>query len=86
MRTSSFRLRANCTGGNLIMDTTVFIEYLPSHKQWVLSTHIEDTASNLSLTFNSMACCLVGLGTVDCRVFGLGILEYVEMPLPHKTN
>jgi MFS family permease len=24
-------------GGNLIMDTTVFIEYLPSHKQWVLS-------------------------------------------------
>jgi MFS family permease len=25
-------------GGNLIMDTTVFIEYLPSHKQWVLST------------------------------------------------
>jgi MFS family permease len=30
-------------GGNLIMDTTVFIEYLPSHKQWVLSTHIEVT-------------------------------------------
>jgi MFS family permease len=25
-------------GGNLIMDTTVFIEYLPSKKQWVLST------------------------------------------------
>lgn len=25
-------------GGNLIMDTTVFIEYLPSNKQWVLST------------------------------------------------
>jgi len=24
-------------GGNLIMDTTVFIEYLPSNKQWVLS-------------------------------------------------
>lgn len=26
-------------GGNLIMDTTVFIEYLPSNKQWVLSKH-----------------------------------------------
>ena len=25
-------------GGNLVMDTTVFIEYLPSNKQWVLST------------------------------------------------
>ncbi|KAG4435443.1 hypothetical protein IFR05_009085 [Cadophora sp. M221] len=24
-------------GGNLIMDTTVFIEYLPSNKQWVLT-------------------------------------------------
>lgn len=24
-------------GGNLVMDTTVFIEYLPSKKQWVLS-------------------------------------------------
>lgn len=24
-------------GGNLIMDTTVFLEYLPSNKQWVLS-------------------------------------------------
>jgi MFS family permease len=24
-------------GGNLIMDTTVFIEFLPSNKQWVLS-------------------------------------------------
>lgn len=24
-------------GGNLIMDTTVFIEYLPSDKQWVLT-------------------------------------------------
>lgn len=24
-------------GGNIIMDTTVFIEYLPSNKQWVLS-------------------------------------------------
>lgn len=24
-------------GGNLVMDTTVFIEYLPSNKQWVLS-------------------------------------------------
>ena len=28
-------------GGNLILDTTVFIEYLPSRKQWVLSTHLE---------------------------------------------
>jgi MFS family permease len=26
-------------GGNLIMDTTVFIEYLPSNKQWVLSMY-----------------------------------------------
>lgn len=24
-------------GGNLILDTTVFIEYLPSNKQWVLT-------------------------------------------------
>lgn len=24
-------------GGNLILDTTVFLEYLPSHKQWVLT-------------------------------------------------
>jgi MFS family permease len=24
-------------GGNLILDTTVFLEYLPSNKQWVLS-------------------------------------------------
>lgn len=24
-------------GGNLIMDTTVFLEYLPSEKQWVLT-------------------------------------------------
>lgn len=24
-------------GGNLILDTTVFIEYLPSSKQWVLT-------------------------------------------------
>jgi MFS family permease len=24
-------------GGNLILDTTVFLEYLPSDKQWVLS-------------------------------------------------
>ena len=24
-------------GGNLIMDTTVFLEYLPSSKQWVLT-------------------------------------------------
>lgn len=26
-------------GGNLVMDTTVFIEYLPSKKQWVLSQY-----------------------------------------------
>ena len=24
-------------GGNLIMDTTVFLEYLPGNKQWVLT-------------------------------------------------
>jgi MFS family permease len=24
-------------GGNLILDTTVFLEYLPSHKQWVIT-------------------------------------------------
>jgi len=24
-------------GGNLVLDTTVFLEYLPSDKQWVLS-------------------------------------------------
>ena len=24
-------------GGNLVLDTTVFLEYLPSNKQWVLS-------------------------------------------------
>ena len=24
-------------GGNLILDTTVFLEYLPSQKQWVLT-------------------------------------------------
>lgn len=24
-------------GGNLILNTTVFLEYLPSNKQWVLS-------------------------------------------------
>lgn len=24
-------------GGNLVMDTTVFLEYLPSHKQWLLT-------------------------------------------------
>ena len=24
-------------GGNLIMDTTVFLEYLPSHKQWLVT-------------------------------------------------
>lgn len=68
------------------MDTTVFIEYLPSHKQWVLSTHIDDTASNLSLTFNSMACCLVGLGTVDCRVFCLGILDTSKVELPTRQK
>lgn len=27
-------------GGNLIMDTTVFLEYLPSNKQWVLSMQL----------------------------------------------
>jgi hypothetical protein len=26
-------------GGNLILDTTVFLEYLPSDKQWVLSAY-----------------------------------------------
>ncbi len=26
-------------GGNLILDTTVFLEFLPSNKQWVLSTY-----------------------------------------------
>lgn len=25
-------------GGNLILDTSVFLEFLPSNKQWVLST------------------------------------------------
>ena len=24
-------------GGNLILDTTVFLEYLPSNKQWLLT-------------------------------------------------
>ena len=24
-------------GGNLILDTTIFLEYLPSHKQWLLT-------------------------------------------------
>ncbi|KAI0010527.1 MFS general substrate transporter [Xylariaceae sp. FL0662B] len=26
-----------CAGGNLILDTTVFLEYLPSYKQWALT-------------------------------------------------
>jgi MFS family permease len=25
------------SGGNLVLDTTVFLEYLPSHKQWLLT-------------------------------------------------
>jgi len=24
-------------GGNLVMDTTIFLEYLPGNKQWVLT-------------------------------------------------
>ena len=30
-------LSAFGAGGNLILDTTVFLEYLPSHKQWLLT-------------------------------------------------
>lgn len=35
-------------GGNLIMDTTVFIEYLPSNKQWVLSMSPGDDIERLT--------------------------------------
>ena len=65
-------------GGNLILDTTVFIEYLPSKKQWVLSTQPDAKyvdIQELSLNLNSLACCLVGIGTIDCRIPCLGLSE-----------
>jgi MFS family permease len=33
-------------GGNLILDTTVFLEYLPSNKQWILSKYLDQEAHN----------------------------------------
>jgi MFS family permease len=65
-------------GGNLILDTTVFIEYLPSKKQWVLSTQPDakyGDIQELSLILNSLACCLVGIGTIDCGIPCLGLSE-----------
>jgi hypothetical protein len=39
-------------GGNSFMDTTIFIEFLPSDKDWVLNTHenLVDTDRDISRT------------------------------------
>ena len=44
-------------GGNLIMDTTVFIEYLPSNKQWVLSKHNARKSLALMIVIHSLNIC-----------------------------
>jgi MFS family permease len=69
-------------GGNLILDTTVFLEYLPSHKQWVLSTYLAKSlfllarlnSTTFLLTLTSIPCCLVGTWAGNYRFHCLGIL------------
>lgn len=66
-------------GGNLILDTTVFLEYLPSNKQWVLSLLIVLTLYCYLLTkVPSLACCLVGTGSSDRWIHRLGVYVYVD--------
>lgn len=64
-------------GGNLIMDTTVFIEYLPSNKQWVLSNFSKIYALRSSLTTASMVSSVVGLRTSNGRIYCMGIFMRV---------
>lgn len=39
-------MAAFSAGGNLVLDTTVFLEYLPADKQWLVTTLAGDYPRN----------------------------------------
>ena len=64
-------LAAFGSGGNLVLDTTVFLEYLPSHKQWLLT----------------LMACWWGLGQFVAGLFAWAFLPNFSCPGdPSKTG
>jgi MFS family permease len=76
-------LSAFGAGGNLVLDTAVFLEYLPSKQQWLLTLMAAWWGMNIPINLSQRLYCLYFASrtrSIDRRSLCMGFPAQIQLP------